>query len=117
VPAAERLPPLKIAVVDATAKHVIHAVSSAAGKPEQYRETCRCEHVFVTLMGVDQGIELMVKDVGVGFEPALVSGKRNSVGIVGMKERLRLLGGTTKIDSRPGHGTTPIFTVPLSEVN
>jgi signal transduction histidine kinase len=34
-----------------------------------------------------------------------------------MKERLRLLGGTMMIDSRPNEGTTLTFTIPLPEVN
>jgi two-component system, NarL family, sensor histidine kinase UhpB len=58
-----------------------------------------------------------VQDDGIGFDPALVSGKRKSVGILGMQERLRLLGGTMQIDSRPNQGTTLTFTIPLREVN
>lgn len=77
----------------------------------------KAKHVFVTLVGSQQGIELTVQDDGVGFDPALVSGKRKSVGILGMKERLRPLGGTMQIDSRPNHGTTLTFTIPLHEVN
>ncbi len=77
----------------------------------------KAKHVFVTLVGTEQGIELTVQDDGVGFDPALVSGKRKSVGILGMKERLRLLGGTMEIDSRPNQGTTLTFTIPLREVN
>ncbi len=75
------------------------------------------KHVVVTLMGIERGIELTVKDDGIGFDPTLVSGKRRSVGIVGMKERLRLLGGTMQINSRPNYGTTLTFTVSLPEVN
>lgn len=75
------------------------------------------KHVFVALIGIEGAIELTVKDDGVGFDPALVPGKRTSVGIVGMKERVRLLGGSMKIDSRPDHGTTLTFTAPLPEVH
>lgn len=77
----------------------------------------KANYVFVTLVGTEQGIELTVQDDGVGFDPAFVSGKRKSVGMLGMKERLRLLGGTMQIDSRPNHGTTLTFTIPLHEVN
>jgi PAS domain S-box-containing protein len=77
----------------------------------------KAKHVFVTLVGTEQGIELAVQDDGIGFDPALVSGKRKSVGILGMQERLRLLGGTMQIDSRPNQGTTLTFTIPLREVN
>ena len=74
----------------------------------------KAKHVFVTVVGNEQGIELTVQDDGVGFDPALVSGKRKSVGILGMKERLRLLGGTMKIDSRQNEGTTLIFMIPFA---
>jgi PAS domain S-box-containing protein len=77
----------------------------------------KAKHVCVTLIGIEQGIALTVQDDGIGFDPALVSGKRKSVGILGMKERLRLLGGTMMIDSRPNEGTTLTFTIPLPEVN
>ena len=72
-------------------------------------------HVSVTLTGHEQGIELTVKDDGIGFDPDILSIRRKSVGIIGMKERLRLLGGTIKIISQSGQGTTIVFSIPLSE--
>jgi signal transduction histidine kinase len=77
----------------------------------------KAKHVFVTLVGTEQGIELTVQDDGVGFDPDLLSKKRKSVGILGMKERLRLLGGTMQIDSRPDQGTTLTFTIPFRKAN
>ena len=43
-----------------------------------------------------------VEDTGTGFDP---SHARHGIGLDGMRERLRLVGGTLKIDSKPGAGT------------
>ena len=56
-------------------------------------------------------IEIEVSDDGVGFELNLV---REGFGLVGMRERVTLLGGTLKIDSTPGSGTTVRAEIPLS---
>ena len=56
-------------------------------------------------------IEIEVSDDGVGFEPNLV---REGFGLVGMRERVTLLGGTLRIDSTPGSGTTVRAEIPLS---
>jgi PAS domain S-box-containing protein len=56
-------------------------------------------------------IEIEVSDDGVGFEPNLV---REGFGLVGMRERVALLGGTLRIDSERGSGTTVRAQIPLS---
>jgi PAS domain S-box-containing protein len=56
-------------------------------------------------------IEIEVSDDGVGFEPNLV---REGFGLVGMRERAALLGGTLRIDSTPRSGTTIQAQIPLS---
>ncbi len=47
-------------------------------------------------------ILVRVSDNGVGFDPQRVRG----LGILGMEERVRHLGGTLTLQSKPGHGTT-----------
>ncbi|HEY1238721.1 MAG TPA: PAS domain S-box protein [Solirubrobacterales bacterium] len=56
-------------------------------------------------------IELEISDDGVGFEPNLV---REGFGLVGMRERVALLGGTLTIESSPGTGTTITAQIPLN---
>lgn len=53
---------------------------------------------------------LTVKDDGRGFYPADVAGTV-TLGVLGMRERATLLGGTLAISSRPGQGTTVEVTV------
>ena len=55
-------------------------------------------------------IEIEISDDGLGFEPNLV---REGFGLVGMRERATLLGGTLRVDSTPGSGTTISADIPL----
>ncbi|HKD04581.1 MAG TPA: sensor histidine kinase [Bryobacteraceae bacterium] len=52
-----------------------------------------------------------VRDDGSGFDKKVVRG----LGLLGMEERVRSLGGGLKIDSQPGRGTTISAELPLSE--
>jgi signal transduction histidine kinase len=52
-----------------------------------------------------------VRDDGAGFDKKVVRG----LGLLGMEERVRSLGGRLKIDSQPGRGTTISAELPLSE--
>jgi signal transduction histidine kinase len=54
-----------------------------------------------------------VEDNGQGFEPGELSSSRG-LGVLGMRERAELIGGTLAIRSRPGEGTSVRLTVPLS---
>jgi PAS domain S-box-containing protein len=76
------------------------------------------KHVSVTLSGTAQGeVELVVVDDGVGFDSAHAWDGPKGMGLVGMRERLRLVGGRFKVISQPGQGTTVIFAVPGREVS
>ncbi len=49
------------------------------------------------------GVRLEIHDDGAGFEPA--DTPPGHYGLIGMRERARLAGGTLEIESRPGAGT------------
>jgi signal transduction histidine kinase len=55
---------------------------------------------------------LYVSDNGVGI-PRRRLNVRSSLGLLGMSERARKLGGTLRITSRAGHGTRVLLTLPL----
>ncbi len=65
----------------------------------------------VTLRQMDGGLLLAVRDTGVGFD-AESPGKRRSLGLASMRERVRLVNGTLDIESAPGRGTAVIAWVP-----
>ena len=56
-----------------------------------------------------EGIAVEVKDDGRGFDPARTRG----LGILGMEERVRRLGGTLAVKSAPGQGTVVKAELPL----
>ncbi len=58
-------------------------------------------------------LTLVIKDEGTGFNADQLDPDKESYGIMGMKERVQLLGGEMEINSRPGEGTQIIITVPL----
>jgi PAS domain S-box-containing protein len=65
----------------------------------------------ITLRGLDGGLLLSVNDRGVGFDQKL-KGAGKHLGLVGMRERVRLVNGTLDIASVPGQGTTISAWVP-----
>jgi signal transduction histidine kinase len=74
----------------------------------------RARAVEIRLQGLDGGLQLAVRDDGVGFDPAVASNRR-SLGHASMRERIHLAGGELDIESAPGQGTTVVAWVPLEE--
>lgn len=73
----------------------------------------RAKTVRATLSQTAEEVTLEVADDGRGFEPAAVTNPR-SLGIVGMRERARMLGGTLSLEGRPGKGARLRVTLPLA---
>lgn len=71
----------------------------------------------VTLEQDSEGmVRAMVADRGRGFNPDAEHCHRNGgFGLFSAAERLELMGGHLKIDSRPGEGTKIVVTVPAAE--
>lgn len=72
-------------------------------------------NVEVSLRATEDGLDLRVADDGNGFDLAATAGaaaRRGRLGIVGMNERVRLLGGVFSIESVPGAGTTVSASIP-----
>ena len=61
----------------------------------------------------DDLLVVRVQDWGKGFEPARIQSGSQGIGIVGMRDRARQLGGVCSIESRPGRGTTVRLRIPL----
>jgi signal transduction histidine kinase len=57
-------------------------------------------------------VELSVRDDGSGFDPARAT---DGFGVLGMRERAELLGGTLTVTSSPGAGTTVEAAIPLAD--
>jgi signal transduction histidine kinase len=66
----------------------------------------------VELLGTSDEIELTVNDQGVGFDQQHAF-NHHGLGLISMRERLKLVGGEFSIKSEPSHGTTISARVPL----
>jgi signal transduction histidine kinase len=63
------------------------------------------EHVSVILIRSKEDTTLLIEDDGDGFDQS-VAGSSGGLGLMGMRERMSLIGGTLDVDTEPGHGTT-----------
>lgn len=72
----------------------------------------QASNVAILLDGRSDRVSLIVEDDGVGFEVE-PTGPRQCFGIIGMRERASLLGGTIDIESRRGEGATVVARIPL----
>jgi len=69
-------------------------------------------NISVSLARRESTVAAVIEDDGSGFDQRAV--REESVGLIGMRERLALLDGRLEIESRPGAGTTVVAEVPFS---
>jgi two-component system CheB/CheR fusion protein len=70
----------------------------------------------VTIDAVANQVQIKVADGGSGFDPKTLLTRRRGFGLVSVRERLRLIGGDVRIDSKPGGGTRVTLMAPLKSV-
>jgi signal transduction histidine kinase len=63
-----------------------------------------------------QALIAEVQEWGRGFEMDQIGEERESLGLLGMRERAEMLGGNLFIDSAPGQGTTILAAIRLREI-
>ncbi len=68
------------------------------------RKHSGASRVSVVLHSTRRVLDLTITDDGCGFDPSGLAGDR--LGLAGLAERVRLLGGVVEIESHPGWGTT-----------
>jgi signal transduction histidine kinase len=71
--------------------------------------------VSISIVSDSDGVKVQISDDGRGFDPAATparAARAGRLGLVGMHERVRMLGGRTQIDSRPGGPTVVAATLP-----
>ena len=70
----------------------------------------QAKNAVVRLIHEPDRLRLRIEDDGIGFDPSAVPPGR--FGLVGMRERARLLGGTLTVDTAPSAGTAIEVAVP-----
>jgi signal transduction histidine kinase len=66
--------------------------------------------VSIIVMPSGDAVRAVIEDDGAGFDPARV--REGALGLVGIRERVSLLGGRFEIESAPGDGTTLVIELP-----
>lgn len=80
----------------------------------------QARHVSVVLERRPKDISLIIEDDGKGFDPARVLGsygKAGRLGMLGMQERVLLVGGKLTFESGEGPGATVYVRVPFSDAD
>jgi signal transduction histidine kinase len=75
----------------------------------------QASQVGVKIQKMDGAVCMKIKDNGIGFETerVLYSKKNKRLGLLGMRERLDMVGGKFTVTSAPGRGTTILAKIPL----
>lgn len=76
----------------------------------------QAKQVKLQLLREDEGIRLRISDDGIGL-PADAAVKQKSHGLVGMRERMRQIGGTVRIYPGESGGTVVEALIPMSAVS
>ena len=93
--------------------HVFRIIQEAVSNLVKHSQATRAQ---ITVVPGDASVELIVQDNGVGFSPTTVTPSHSvthGAGLVGMRERARMLGGRVDIHSSAQSGTTVRATLPL----
>ena len=97
---------------------VIDAYASALSLDAASLPSAASAPVRVAILDVnDDGVvTLEIEDDGHGFDvttvkPSKIDGR--GFGLLGMRERVELLGGTFALESSPGEGTRIVITIPV----
>lgn len=75
----------------------------------------KASRVHIRLWLTPGELHCVIRDDGVGFDPATLPKSRNALGLIGIRERLNVLGGSLEIQSAPQQGTELKIVVPLED--
>ena len=75
----------------------------------------RATRVEISMVHTGPSIELRVEDNGTGFSDKLQRGPGKSFGLIGIRERVLMLGGELRLGNLPGGGAYMAVKLPLSD--
>jgi signal transduction histidine kinase len=71
------------------------------------------ENVILITDNKDDTLTVEIRDQGVGIDPTETGDTEHSIGLLGMRERAMMLGGTFNLQSKPDRGTSIKVALPL----
>lgn len=91
-------------------EHVLRAISESLTNVARHaRATQVCIHAAYKC----KSLEIAIRDNGIGFDPAATDTIPGHYGLVGLRERARLIGGQLEVLSQPGRGTCIRVCIPV----
>jgi NarL family two-component system sensor histidine kinase YdfH len=97
----------------ARSTHVLRMISEGLTNVARHAQA---QHVWVSAThesgDVGQNLLIEVRDDGNGYDPEVVATQVGHYGLIGLRERARLMEGTLEIRSAPGKGTTLQLRIP-----
>lgn len=98
-----RLPP-------ASETHLYRVTQEALNNVYKHAQATR---VSILLEKRGRDAVLIIEDDGRGFDPDVSRAETSAgLGLVGMRERAQIIGGSLDVESKPGNGTTIFFRIP-----
>jgi NarL family two-component system sensor histidine kinase YdfH len=76
----------------------------------------QAHHVWVHTSEQNGTLTIEISDDGIGFDTSHTATRTGHYGLIGLRERARLIGGHLEIKSTPGRGTTICFMLPVENV-
>jgi signal transduction histidine kinase len=122
---AARHPSLQVTlVVDRPSQRLAPELETVLFRVAQEALTNVARHARASAVSVrlahDSGVaRLEIIDDGIGFDP-LAAGRAtpgSGLGLVGMQERVMLVGGACRIESAPGHGARVVVELPMTRTD
>ena len=107
----------RIAELDSDTRTVLYRIAQEAlTNVARHAQASRIE---VSLRKLPRGIGLTIKDNGKAFqvEQVLHAKVNKRLGLLGMRERVEMVGGHLRIESAPGHGTAIRAEIPFTNSN
>jgi NarL family two-component system sensor histidine kinase YdfH len=96
-------------IPEPASEQVLHLVREGLTNIARHAQA---HHVWIRTREDQDRLELEIGDDGVGFDLANVEAQSGHYGLLGLRERARLLGGVVEIRSMPGEGTVLSFSLP-----
>jgi NarL family two-component system sensor histidine kinase YdfH len=91
-------------------ENVLRAVSEGLVNIARH---AKASEVILMMSCDDQNLWIEIRDDGSGFDPQEAIGRSGHYGLLGLRERARLFGGSLTIESQPTRGTTLKIQLPL----
>jgi NarL family two-component system sensor histidine kinase YdfH len=107
---------LDLAIIPAlpatTCEHIIRIVAEGLTNIARHAQA---NQVWLRIVINNERQEIELRDNGVGFDPTGTMVQSGHYGLLGIRERARLAGGTLDVQSVVGQGTTLQLTLALPE--